>query len=61
MEVIAESFLLAKKLKGGDVKLEMDTLSNEELILFKEWVANKKEGAEERIWKEKQALRAKSK
>jgi len=53
------TFLLAKKLKGGDVKPEMDTLSKEELILFKEWVAKKKEGAEEKIWKKKQALRAK--
>jgi len=55
------TFLLAKKLKGGDVKPEMGTLSEEELILFKEWVAKKKEGAEEEIWKEKQVQRAKKK
>lgn len=52
------TFLLAKKLKGGDVKPEMDTLSKEELMLFKEWVAKKREGAEEKIWKEKQTQRA---
>ena len=55
------TFLLAKKLKGGDVKSEMDMLSREELMLFKEWVTKKREGAEEKIWKEKQALRAKGK
>lgn len=55
------AFLFAKKLKGGDVKIEMDTLSKEELILFKEWVSKKKDGAEERIWKEKQAKRAEGK
>lgn len=53
------TFLLAKKLKGGDVKPEMDTLSKEELILFKKWIAKKKEGAEEKIWKKKQAQRSK--
>ena len=52
------TFLLAKKLKGGDVKPEMDTLSKEELLQFKEWIAKKKEGAEEEIWKKKQAQRA---
>jgi len=43
------TFLLAKKLKGGDVKSEMDMLSREELMLFKEWVTKKREGAEEKI------------
>ena len=52
------TFLLAKKLQGGDVKLEMDTLTKEELIEFKKWVAKKKEIAEEEIWKKKQAQRA---
>lgn len=52
------TFLLAKKLRGKDVKLEMDTLSKEELIRFKEWVAEKKESAEYEIWKRKQAQRA---
>jgi hypothetical protein len=52
------TFLLAKKLQGGDVKLEMSTLSKEELIEFKKWVAKKKEGAEEEIWKTKQSQRA---
>ncbi len=52
------TFLLAKKLKGKDVKPEMDTLSEEELLLFKEWVAKKKEAAEMEIWKKKQAQRA---
>ena len=53
------TFLLAKKLKGGDVKIEMDTLSKEELLQFKKWVAKKKEGAEVDIWKGKQEKRAK--
>ena len=55
------TFLLATKLKGGDVKSEMDTLSKEELLQFKEWIAKKKEGAEEEIWKKKQAQRAEGK
>lgn len=52
------TFLLAKKLKGGDVKPEMDTLTKEELIEFRKWVAKKKESAEEEIWKKNQAQRA---
>ena len=52
------TFLLATKLQGGDVKPEMDTLSEEELLQFREWVAKKKEGAEEEIWKKKRAQRA---
>jgi len=52
------TFLLAKKLKGGDVKPEMDTLSEEELLQFKKWIAIKQETAEEEIWKKKQAERA---
>jgi hypothetical protein len=51
-------FLLAKKLKGGDVKLEMDTLTKEELLRFKAWVAKKKQDAEEEIWKKRKQLRA---
>jgi hypothetical protein len=52
------TFLLAKKLRGKDVKPEMDTLSEADLIRFKEWVAEKKESAEYEIWKRKQAERA---
>ena len=36
----------------------MDTLSEEELMQFKEWVAAKKESAEYEIWKKKQDRRA---
>lgn len=52
------TLLLATKLQGGNVKPEMDTLSKEELLQFKEWLAKKREGAEEEIWKKKQAQRA---
>jgi hypothetical protein len=55
------TFLLATKLQGGDVKSEMDTLSKDELLQFKEWIAKKKEGAEEEIWKKKQVQRAERK
>ncbi len=36
------TYLLAKKLKGEDVKPEMDTLSEQELVEFKKWVAKKR-------------------
>jgi hypothetical protein len=36
----------------------MDTLSENELTQFKQWVADKKEAAEYEIWKKKQARRA---
>ncbi len=53
------TYLLAKKLKGKDVKPEMDTLSEQELIEFKKWVAKKKEAAEFEIWQKSRAQRAK--
>ena len=52
------TYLLAKKLRGKDVKPEMDTLSEEEMLQFKEWVAVKKNAAGYEIWKKKQAQRA---
>jgi hypothetical protein len=36
----------------------MDSLSEEELLQFKEWITMKKETAEYLIWKRKQAERA---
>ena len=52
------NYLLAKKIKGYDVKSEMDLLTVEELKEFKVWIANKKETAEEERWKKKRAQRA---
>ena len=53
------SSLLARKLKGFDVKPEMDTLSKEEMIEFKKFIAGKKEEAEDKIWKNKRKQRDK--
>jgi hypothetical protein len=52
------TYLLAKKLKGKDVKQEMNTLTEKELLEFKKWVAKKKESAEFEIWKKRTQLRA---
>ncbi len=54
------NFILAKKLEGYDISPEKDALSKDELIQFKEWISKKKEDAEEKIWKKKQADRAAS-
>lgn len=51
-------FLLAKRLKGGDTTPEMKTLSKEELIQFKKWIAKEREVVQEKIWKKKQSERA---
>ena len=53
--------MLAMKIQGVDIKPEVDTLSKDELLLFKEWIAGKKEEAEERLWKVKQKQRAEGK
>lgn len=54
-------YLLARKLKGNDVKPEMDALSKEEMLEFKKFIADKRAGAEEEIWKKKRAERAEGK